>query len=54
MVFRKENLFTSMLHNQMPIAVQRRLHEQNRKMIIVPVKIEEDDTPSSSPRVPVH
>ena len=53
-VFRKENLFTSLLHNQMPIAVQRRLHEQNRKMIIVPVKIEEDDMPSNTTRVPVH
>ena len=41
-------------HIFMPIAVQRRLHEQNRKMIIVPVKIEEDDTPSNTTRVPVH
>ncbi len=53
-LFRRENLFTSMLHNQMPMAVQRRLHEQNRKMIIVPLKIEEDDKPPPSSRVPVH
>lgn len=52
LVFRKENLFTSMLHNQMPIAVQRRLHEQNRKMIIVPVKVD-GETASNGPRVPL-
>jgi amino acid transporter len=54
-VFRSENLFISLLHNQLPLAMQRRLHEQNREMIVVPVKLSEEDIKPSAPlRAPVH
>lgn len=54
-VFRSENLFISLLHNQLPLAVQRHLHERSREMIVVPVKLtEEDIRPSAPPRAPVH
>ncbi|MDB5968304.1 MAG: family permease [Hydrocarboniphaga sp.] len=54
-VFRNENLFTSMLHNQLPLSVQRHLHGQGREMIVVPVKLTEADTrPSAPTRPPVH
>lgn len=54
-VFRNENLFTSLLHNQLPLAVQRHLHERGREMIVVPVKLSKEDiTPSAPPRAPVH
>jgi amino acid transporter len=53
-VFQNETLFTSLLHNQMPLAVQRRLHEQGREMIVVPLKIEEPQGRSGpSSRVPL-
>ncbi len=41
LVFRRENLFTRFLHNQMPIAMQRRLHLAGHQMIIVPIKLPE-------------
>jgi len=54
-VFRHENLFTSLLHNQLPLAVQRHLHGQSREMIVVPVKLAAADTVSAAPpRAPVH
>jgi amino acid transporter len=54
-VFRDANLFTSLLHNQLPLAVQRHLHEQSREMIVVPVKLSEADVrPSTPTRAPVH
>ncbi|WP_428310678.1 APC family permease [Hydrocarboniphaga sp.] len=54
-VFRDENLFTSLLHNQLPLAVQRHLHEASREMIVVPVKLSEEDImPAAPPRAPVH
>lgn len=54
-VFRNENLFTSLLHNQLPLAVQRHLHERSREMIVVPVKLTETDVrPSPPTRAPVH
>jgi len=54
-VFRSENLFTSLLHNQLPLAVQRHLHERSREMIVVPVKLTETDVrPSPPTRAPVH
>lgn len=41
LVFKDENLFTQLLHNQLPLAVQRRLHAEGRHMIIVPVPVPE-------------
>jgi len=41
LVFETENLFTQLLHNQLPIAVLRKLHSAGREMIIVPVKVPE-------------
>jgi len=40
-VFRRENLFTRFLHNQMPLAMQRRLHLAGHQVIIVPIKLPE-------------
>lgn len=41
LVFEGENLFTAMLHNQLPFAVQRHLHLSERELIIVPVPVPE-------------
>ncbi len=41
LVFEGENLFTAMLHNQLPFAVQRQLQLTNRELIIVPVPVPE-------------
>ncbi len=55
-VFRNENLFTMLLHNQLPLAVQRHLHAQGREMIVVPVKLVESEAPPDPPGLstPVH
>jgi hypothetical protein len=42
MTFGKENMFTPMLHNQLPFAVQRQLEGMGREMIVVPVTVPED------------
>ncbi len=39
LVFRRENVFTRFLHNQMPLAMQRRLHLAGHQLIIVPIKL---------------
>ena len=41
LVFEGENLLTAMLHNQLPLAVQRHLHLAGRELIIVPVPVPE-------------
>jgi len=41
LVFEGENLLTSLLHNQLPLAVQRHLHLAGRELIIVPVPVPE-------------
>jgi amino acid transporter len=41
LVFRREGWFTRILHNQMPLAMQRRLSEAGREMHIVPITLEE-------------
>jgi amino acid transporter len=44
LVFEGENLFTALLHNQLPFAVQRHLHLSGRELIIVPVPVPEIHT----------
>ncbi len=39
LVFDDENWFTSLLHNQAPLAIQNRLHLQGQPMIILPLKL---------------
>lgn len=53
--FKHENLLTRILHNQMPIAMQRRLHLDGRQMFIVPVSVPEQaaSAPGSGPRYPI-
>lgn len=41
LVFEGENLFTALLHNQLPFAVQRHLHLSDRELMIVPVPVPE-------------
>ena len=42
MTFGKENMFTPILHNQLPFAVQRHLDGTGREMIVVPVTVPEE------------
>ena len=44
LVFEGETLLTSLLHNQLPYAVQRHLHLGGRELIIVPVPVPEIHT----------
>jgi hypothetical protein len=39
LVFRTDNLFTRLLHNQAALAIQRRLHFDGLQMVILPMKI---------------
>jgi amino acid transporter len=39
LVFRRDNLFTRLLHNQAALAIQRRLHFDGLQMVILPMKI---------------
>ena len=50
LLFEKENLWTRILHNQMPMAMQRRLNLAGHEMIIVPIPVPEPCAPK--PRGP--
>jgi hypothetical protein len=39
LAFGSDNLLTQLLHNQLPLAVQRRLHAEGHQMIIVPLQV---------------
>jgi amino acid transporter len=39
LVFRRDNLFTRLLHNQAALAIQRRLHFDGLQMVILPMKL---------------
>jgi amino acid transporter len=39
LVFRRDNLFTRLLHNQAALAIQQRLHFDGLQMVILPMKI---------------
>jgi hypothetical protein len=41
LVFRRENWLTRLLHNQMPLAMHRRLEQAGREMRIVPIRMGE-------------
>lgn len=41
LLFGKETLLTRILHNQMPLAMQDRLHQAGHEMIIVPIPVPE-------------
>ncbi len=41
LMFEKESYWTGLLHNQMPLAMQRRLQQAGKEMIIVPVHVPE-------------
>ena len=54
LVFERESLFTRFLHNQMPLAMQRKLHLAGHEMIIVPIQLPDNiDTPPPGPRYPI-
>lgn len=56
LVFEKDSLLDRILHNQMPLAMQRKLHLEGQQMIIVPVSVPEHSTPpttGSGPRYPI-
>jgi hypothetical protein len=40
LIFREDNFFTRWLHNQIPLAVQRRLHLMNKPVLIVPMMVQ--------------
>ncbi|MBL6750175.1 MAG: amino acid permease [Nevskia sp.] len=50
LMFEKETFWTSLLHNQMPLAMQRRLELAGKEMIIVPVHVPE---PATRERMPI-
>jgi hypothetical protein len=39
LMFDNENLWTMMLHNQMPLAIQRELAQRDRQVVIVPMRV---------------
>lgn len=39
LIFRDDNWFTRLLHNQAALAIQRRLHFENLQMVILPMKV---------------
>jgi len=39
LIFEQENWFMRVLHNQAPLAIQRRLHLRGLQMVILPMKI---------------
>jgi amino acid transporter len=45
LMFEDETLWTLMLHNQLPLAVQRRLMLRGRQVIIIPVRLDDPPTP---------
>jgi hypothetical protein len=54
LVFERESPFTRFLHNQMPLAMQRKLHLAGHEMIIVPIQLPDNiDTPPPGPRYPI-
>lgn len=54
LVFEHESPFTRFLHNQMPLAMQRKLHLAGHEMIVVPIQMPENiDTPPPGPRYPI-
>jgi hypothetical protein len=54
LVFERESPFTRFLHNQMPLAMQRKLHLAGHEMIIVPIQMPDNiDKPPPGPRYPI-
>lgn len=54
LVFERESVFTRILHNQMPLAMQRKLHLAGHEMIVVPIQMPEHlDKPPPGPRYPI-
>ncbi|MDE2148366.1 MAG: APC family permease [Gammaproteobacteria bacterium] len=53
LAFSEDNLLTRMLHNQLPLAVQRSLLADGRQMIIVPIPLPEE-APRHGPRDASH
>jgi amino acid transporter len=50
LVFESDNLLTRILHNQMPLAMQRKLYLAGKEMLVVPISVPE--TPDELPRGP--
>jgi amino acid transporter len=54
LVFERENIFTRYLHNQMPLAIQRKLHLAGYEMIVMPIQVPEDPAAMPpGPRYPI-
>jgi amino acid transporter len=54
LVFERENIFTRHLHNQMPLAMQRKLKLAGYEMIVVPIQVSEDPAAMPpGPRYPI-
>ncbi|MGH8456327.1 MAG: APC family permease [Stenotrophobium sp.] len=54
LMFEKDTVFNRVLHNQMPIAMQRRLHLEGHQMIVVPIAVPEAVAAAGSgPRYPI-
>ena len=52
--FERENLWTRILHNQMPLAMQRKLHLAGHRLVIVPIKVPQSlEATQSGPRYPI-
>ena len=54
LAFGQESFFNSILHNQLPMAVQRHLHGQDREMIVVPIAVPEDKPKPAAARPRIH
>lgn len=52
LMFARESLWTRILHNQMPIAMQARLNLRGHEMIVVPIPVPESE-PVDGPRYPI-
>ncbi|TXH06063.1 MAG: APC family permease [Nevskiaceae bacterium] len=52
--FERENLWTRILHNQMPLAMQRKLNLAGHQLVIVPLKVPQSlETTLTGPRYPI-
>ena len=49
-MFARENWWTRLLHNQMPLAMQRRLQRAGHEIIIVPIQVPSE---RPAPRRPI-
>ncbi|HEU0197697.1 MAG TPA: APC family permease [Nevskiaceae bacterium] len=49
LVFPREGWWIRLLHNQLPLAMQRRLERRQRQMVVVPLRVPEPATPSRAP-----